>query len=524
MALVVSHRPKSHAADPTAPLKQALTIFENILTEEQKQQYQASSIKPDASSVLAFVAEVDENNKSRGSRCVAPRLYTFLDAAQQFTGVVDTFISSNPAIAALVWGGVKMAVLTASNIASYFDKVTSLIMDIGKVCPTYQQFGQLYPGCVGLQEALCEYYAIIIRVCIKIIEISRRTAMAQMLSSILNPFETEFKVFQDDLDRAAKAVQLQISLAAKQAAKETARLWELESKENAEHRRLASKFRKDARNEHAEAHQWRIWRAKREAEKMRSVIRTNVSTINHVKPWKRAMQQRVRDTAEWFQHEHAFRDWRGDKHTAILWCSGTMGAGKTVLMSNIVAHLHVARNQSDIISYYFCQADLSESLRARNILGSLARQVLETQIEHAKDDLLVNLHHNSQDLDAAEVVDFLISHLQADKTYYVILDGLDECESGDVQAISRSLSRLCDSRLMGLKVLCSGRPELEKELFRLHKPRYKLTLTQRHTGPDMERYITTTLDCCLEVKQLRLSNPTLVLTIAKALQEGSDGM
>jgi type II secretory pathway predicted ATPase ExeA len=194
------------------------------------------------------------------------------------------------------------------------------------------------------------------------------------------------------------------------------------------------------------------------------------------------MQQRVRDTAEWFQHEHAFRDWRGDKHTAILWCSGTMGAGKTVLMSNIVAHLHVARNQSDIISYYFCQPDPRESLCARNILGSLARQVLETQIEHAKDDLLVNLHDKSQDLDAADVVDFLISHLEADKTYYVIIDGLDECESGDVQVISRSLSRLCDSRLMGLKILCSGRPELEKELFRFHKPRYKLTLTQGTLG------------------------------------------
>jgi Skp family chaperone for outer membrane proteins len=524
MALVVSHRPKSHVADPTAPLKQALMSFENILTEEQKKQYQASSIKPNASSVLSFVAEVDENNKGRGSRCVAPRLYTFLDAAQQFTSVVDTFVSSNPTIAALVWGGVKMAVLTASNIASYFDKVTSLIMDIGKVCPTYQQFGQLYPGCVGLQQALCEYYAIIIQVCIKIIEISRRTAMAQMWSSILNPFDNEFKAVHDDLDGAAKAVQLQISLASKQAAKETARLWELDSKENAEHRWLASKFRKDVRNEHAEAHQWRVWRAKREAEKMRSAIRMNLSTINHVKPWKRAVQQRVSDTAEWFQYEHAFRDWRGDKHTAILWCSGTMGGGKTVLVSNIVAHLHVTRNQSDTISYYFCQSDLPESLRARDILGSLARQLLETQIEHAKDDLLVNLHDNSQDLNTEDVADFLISHLEADKTYYVIIDGLDECENSDVQAISRLLSRLCGSRPKDLKILCSGRPELEKELFRIHKPGYKLNLTQRHTGPDIGRYITSTLDQCLETNQLKLSNPTLVLTIAKALQEGSDGM
>jgi len=524
MALVVSLRPKSHAADPTAPLKQALMSLENILTEEQKQQFQASSTKPNASSVLAFVAEIDKNNKGRAGRCVAPRLYTFLDAAQQFTGVVDTFVSSNPTIAALVWGGVKTAVLTASNIASYFDKVTSMIMDIGQVCPTYQQFGQLYPACIGLQHALCEYYAVIIRLCIKIIEISRRTAILQTLSSIFNPFEAEFKAFHDELDRTAKLVQSQISLASKQVAQETARLLELESKENVEHRWLALKFHKDARKEHDEAHQWRIRRAKREVEKMRSAIRTNLSAINHVKPWKRAVQQRVPNTAEWFQHEHAFRDWRSDNHTAILWCSGTMGVGKTVLMSNMVAHLHMTRNQSDIISYYFCQPDLPESLRSRNILGSLARQILDNQIEHAKDDLLVGLHHNSQELDAADVIDFLIPYLEDDKTYYIILDGLDECGSGDIQDISRSLNRLCDSRTIDLKVLCSGRPELEKELFRIHQPRYKLKLTGRQTGPDIEQYITSTLDRCLEVDQLKLSDPTLVLTIANALQEGSDGM
>src|SRR5271155_3595032 len=204
MALVPSLRPRSHAADPTAPLKQALMSLEDILTEEQRQQYQATSTKPNASSVLAFVAEIDENNKGRASRCVAPRLYTFLDAAQQFTGVVDTFVSSNPTIAALVWGGVKTAVLTASNIASYFDKVTSMIMEIGQICPTYQQFGQLYPGCVGLQHALCEYYAIIIRLCIKIVEVSRRTGFTQILSSIFNPFESELKSYHDDLNLAVK--------------------------------------------------------------------------------------------------------------------------------------------------------------------------------------------------------------------------------------------------------------------------------------------------------------------------------
>jgi hypothetical protein len=159
---------------------------------------------------MTFVAQIDANNSSTMRRSVASQLYTFLDATQQFSVIVDTFVSSNPTIAALVWGGVKIAILTANNVASYFVKVTNMIMAIGKSCPTYQQFGQLYPGCVGLQRALCDYYAIIVQLCIKIIEVSRRTAITHTFSSILNPFESEFKGFLDKLDQAVKDIQLQI--------------------------------------------------------------------------------------------------------------------------------------------------------------------------------------------------------------------------------------------------------------------------------------------------------------------------
>lgn len=125
---------------------------------------------------------------------------------QQFTGVVDTFVSSHPTIAALVWGGVKTTILVASNVTSYLEKVTNMIMMVGKSSPTYQQFGQLYPGCVGLQRALCDYYTIIIRLFIRIIEVSRRTTIIQTFSSTLKPFEVEFKSPLDDLDKTVKDI------------------------------------------------------------------------------------------------------------------------------------------------------------------------------------------------------------------------------------------------------------------------------------------------------------------------------
>ncbi|RJE18004.1 hypothetical protein PHISCL_09658 [Aspergillus sclerotialis] len=102
MALVVLSHTDIRVADPTLSLKQALVDFEGILTEEQKRQCQASTTKPDIASVIAFVAEIDANNNSTTKRCVAPRLCTFLQAIQQFSGVVDTFVNSNPTVAALV--------------------------------------------------------------------------------------------------------------------------------------------------------------------------------------------------------------------------------------------------------------------------------------------------------------------------------------------------------------------------------------------------------------------------------------
>ncbi|KAB8237280.1 uncharacterized protein BDW43DRAFT_203558 [Aspergillus alliaceus] len=523
MALIRSS-PDIRAADPTKSLTAALLTFEDTLTNKQKQQYHASTVKPDAASVIAFVAEIDAKNNSTSRRCVAPRLCTFLEATQQFSSVLDTFVSSNPTLAALIWGGVKMAILTASNVASYFDKVTSMIMAIGKSCPTYQEFGQLYPGCVELQRALCDYYAAIVNLCIKIIGVSRRTPVTHTLTAIFVPFESEFKSELNDIDQIAKDIQFQISLASKLALEETRKLLEHERQDNTAFRQLTSKFQKKTEKEHAEAKQLRTNQMKREAAKLKSRIRKNLSSIDHITPWKQAIRQRVPSTAEWLQQEFLFHQWKDDLDTATLWCSGTMGVGKTVLMANVVAQLHASRKDNDIISYYFCRADNALTLSARSILGSLARQILDSQIENAEHDSLRVLDKDSRDLDVTDVIDFLLSHLQVGKTYYLVLDGLDECDRAEIQMVARSLAQLCDKRVSDFKIICAGRPELEKELWRVLTPKYKIQVTERKVESDMDLYIATILSRCLEEEQLKLGDPKLIMVIVQALREGSKGM
>ncbi|CAI7648915.1 unnamed protein product [Penicillium viridicatum] len=525
MALQLPPRAGAQGADPTQSLNTALANFQSTLTEEQKREFQKSTTTPDLASVIEFVAEIDARNSSTTRRCVAPRLCTFLEATQQFTGVVDTFISSNPIIAALVWGGIKTAILTASNVASYFDKVTSMIMRVGKFSPTYQKFGPLYPDCIGLQRALCDFYAIIINLCVKIIEVSRRTALKQTLSSILNPFESEFKPFLDLLNEATHKIDLEVSLASKQADKEAKKLLEYESQQNSTFRPLARNFFQTSLKQQAEANERRLKLKKSKMAKLKKTIRNNLSPIDHDRPLRQIMKQRVPTTAEWFQKESVFDEWKDDPQTAMLWCLGTIGMGKTVLMSNVVdqLRLHAARKSNEIVCYYFCRVDNEATLSARGILGSLTRQILDTQIEQSEYETLLSLQENTRDLSTTDVIQFLLSHLEADEgKYYVVLDGLDECDGSQVQAVAQAMVELC-SGCIGFKILCAGRPGLEKR-FKSTAPQYIIVVNEQKVKSDMDHYLTQTLEKCLDDEVLILGDSTIFNKIYSTLRDKSDGM
>ncbi|KAJ6014718.1 hypothetical protein N7540_009309 [Penicillium herquei] len=451
------------------------------------------------------------------------RLCSFLSAAQQFTGVVETFVSSNPTIAALIWGGLKTAILVASNVSSYFEKVTRMIMGVGRSCPTFQQFGQLYPGCVGLQGALCDYYAVIINLCVKLIQVSHRSSTTQTLLSIINPFESEFQPILDDLNKEVEQVKQHISLASKQANQEDHMLSEFERQKNSSFRKSAVKFFKDSEREQAEADEWRMHQIKREIGSLKTSIRHNLSQVKHVEPWRRAPNRRMGGTAEWLQADPAFIQWKESSGAAILWCSGTMGVGKTVLMSNVVLQLHDQR-QSDIISYFFCTADDKESLLARNIFGSVVSQLLHNRIDESLYSDLVSLAESTEDLNIDEIIQLLMSQIQPDKTYFMIFDGLDECDSSQIRESARGLGKLCQQSPLSLKILCAGRPGLEEELFAIIKPAHKISIEKFMVNPDIKRFLELALNKHLEEGRLILRDDSLKKKILDALQAGADGM
>lgn len=97
----------------TDPLVAALSEFQKALSVEQKAKLLAINTAPDAFAVLQFTSDLDRSNARRRIRCVAGRLQNTLQSVQQFTTIVDTFFSSSPTIAALVWGSLKVTILVS---------------------------------------------------------------------------------------------------------------------------------------------------------------------------------------------------------------------------------------------------------------------------------------------------------------------------------------------------------------------------------------------------------------------------
>lgn len=94
-------------------LQDAINDFQGILTLDQRRELQAVKTVPDADAVLVFTAQLDAKTSNRRGPSLASRVYSVLQSVRDFSAIVDTYVSSHPEIAALVWGSVKLTMLVS---------------------------------------------------------------------------------------------------------------------------------------------------------------------------------------------------------------------------------------------------------------------------------------------------------------------------------------------------------------------------------------------------------------------------
>ncbi|KAL8732018.1 MAG: hypothetical protein Q9181_004084 [Wetmoreana brouardii] len=486
---------------PEVKLAQALDDYGKILSDEERRQLYDQG-PPDAMAAINFTTLLDRDRSNRSRQCMGPRLITFLESVQHFSGVADTFVSSHPELAALVWGGVKVALLARYIPAKGYRKhcVTTILPSYGFVSTQRDVFGSQVFKCF--------------------LDLSR------LPKELLVSFKAEFGPYQNEIERFSKEVQDEADLASKQAQKQENELQAIERSEAKKLRQSWTNFTKGYQITQAEETNRRLETNRRKLEKNRIEALDALSTYDHQKTYKQIRKECVPGTSMWICENPAFDAWLSET-LKTLWLIGRLGSGKSVtsLSACIIAYL-IKKNVSskDVTAFFFCRFDDQESLKARTIIGSVAKQL----VNYLPADTFRQFDHRN--IDGVAIIEFLEATLDHSRWYFIVLDGLDECEEAQLKEAAEIFHNLLLLPRLHIKFFWSSRPNVQNWLPGRFLTKQHIDLgtveNQDKITCDIRTFIHITLEEWLDgdTPELQINDPTLIITITDRLEREAQGM
>ena len=177
-----------------------------------------------------------------------------------------------------------------------------------------------------------------------------------------------------------------------------------------------------------------------------------------------------------------------------------------------------------LASYFFCRFDEEESLQCKTIVGSIIRQLV-INLPAEKFDMFGQKYPSQ-----TAMVDFLQNALSREKQHFIVLDGLEECEDGQMRAVVETLHDLFDCSGLRSKIFISSRPTVPGWLRKFFSAQARIDLDSKEARlkivSDIEAYISATLIDWLngEEPELHIGDRTVIPEVCDRLVEGSDGM
>ncbi|CAH0042172.1 unnamed protein product [Clonostachys rhizophaga] len=519
-SVVLRHRTTAEPGDSWESLKAATDDFESILTEQQCTELRKIKIVPDSDAVMVFTAQLDAASRSRKGRSIATRLHSVLQSVQQFASIVDTLVSSHPEIAALVWGSVKFAMLLVSNYTSYFEELSQVFMRFNSYCPIFEEYQALFPTSKRVQEALCKFYVSIIQCCKHAVEAIQRPWQTQILNIFRQSFDKEFESDILSIRNNGKQVKEEIKLAQIQMERQYQELQKLsQAVVRSDLRNIMSGSKLvNERLEDIKMTQYLHKTRKRDQRLLESL-----STHDYSTPLKEACKIRNCNTATWIFSTPEFTSWTIQQGTSLLWCSGKIGSGKTVVTASVIQHLFMTKHKSICITYFFAQYHDAQSLKAETILRSIVRQTLNPM------DLSEKIKTDLKDLDGErflqfeKVVELLKDRVMKFDCFYIILDGLDECDPSERRVLLDAISSLISMKPK-LKVFLASRIGLQGEIERRLPNMTRVSMEVSGAVLDISVYIRENIQQRMLDRQLVMGDPKLAEEIERRLTMHADGM
>jgi hypothetical protein len=142
-------------------------------------------------------------------------------------------------------------------------------------------------------------------------------------------------------------------------------------------------------------------------------------------------QQQQQGTGEWLLKSNEFQLWLTQSNQT-LFCPGIPGAGKTIITSITIHHLHnIFGNDPAIgIAYLYCSYQQQHEQKPADLIANLLKQFIQGQL--SLPEIVQNLYSRHKPKQTRPSLGELLSalhHITASYTRtFIIIDALDECQ------------------------------------------------------------------------------------------------
>ena len=189
----------------------------------------------------------------------------------------------------------------------------------------------------------------------------------------------------------------------------------------------------------------------------------------------------------------------------------------------MISHLIESRRPTDVTSFFFCRFDDQESLKATTIIGSIARQLVNDSPED-------RFRAFSRETPVVEFLKNTLSNTPRYRRYFIVLDGLDECDEEQMRETCGMLHDLFSLPHLHIKLFWCSRPNIVDWLPLKLQCQQHISLesveSQGYVASDIGKLINSRLEEWLDgdSPQLRIGDPTLPLKIVQCLENEAQGM
>jgi hypothetical protein len=195
----------------------------------------------------------------------------------------------------------------------------------------------------------------------------------------------------------------------------------------------------------------------------------------------------------WILETPHFQQWCSNQQSRLLWIKGDPGKGKTMLLCGIINELE--KSKVNTVSYFFCQAT---DLRINNATAVLRGLVYLLVIQQPSLVSHVRKKHDHagrtlfQDANTWVALSEIFANILKDPNLnrtYLIIDALDECETGLPQLLRLVVQSALTTPYIKWIVSSRNKPDIEAELKPNDAQRLSLELNAEHVSRAVEKFI-----------------------------------